>query len=715
MAGTLSVRQPAQTAPPLPEVRQDLSLYPAEADEDGGKLWHLHDPISNRFFRMEERDIELLAVLGLRDAKEVVHVANRLLRARVNEEEVRELAEFLRRNNLVKYDETQKGHYAHALETMKQETWWEAMMRNPIVFRIPLWHPDQFLTNTLPWVRWVGSTPAIVTFVLATLIGFYLVSRQVDQFFTTFQYFFNLSGLAIYLATLFFVKVLHELGHAYVAKAMGCRVPVIGVAFLVGWPVFYTDTSDAWKIADHRKRLLIGSAGVAVELAVASISLLAWSLSPEGVMKSAFFLLATTTWILSVLVNFNPLMRFDGYYLFSDLVRMPNLERRSFTLARWRIREALFGLGVPSPEPYRPWMVVYAFAVWVYRFFLFLGIAILLHNYFFPAAGISLFIAEVYLLIVRPVLGEMREWWELREKITLNGASWRAIAAVSALLLLFFVPWRTDVPAPALVESRYSDVFLPESGQLVSFERTDTPVGEGDVIFTVASPELDHELALVKARYDELSWTQASLGFDANMRSEATVVSSALRTQNQRLRSLFEQRQQMEIKAPFDGKLVDVAPDIQPGDWLPKGSKMGTVVDRDDTRIIAYLLEDALSRVEEGMTARFYPENPEHPAYDATVREISFVGLGQLDKLYLASMFGGDIAVRETDDGFLAMVQSHYRVELDIITDSETPDPRPEQVVRGTVVIDGNAVSPFSQVRRQFVSLFIRETGFSGS
>lgn len=685
-----------------------MTIYPAEADADGTPLWHLHDPLANKFFRLEQRDIQLLAIVGHRSAVEVSHIANKYLRAKVNEADIEELVEFLRRNNLVVCDEEQKGYYRQALETMSQKDWWEQMIRNPIVFRIPLWHPDKFLASSLPYVRWIGSKPAIIVFTIVTLLGFYLVSRQVDQFFATFEHFFNLSGLAIYLGILFFVKILHEFGHAYAAKQLGCRVPVIGVAFLVGWPVFYTDTSDAWKIADRSKRLAIGSAGVGVELVLASISLLLWSLSPEGVLKSAFFLLATTTWLLSIVVNFNPLMRFDGYYLFSDLVRIPNLEKRSFDLAKWWVREAIFGFGDGAPEPVRRWMILYAIGVWVYRFFLFLGIALLLYHYFFRAVGVALFAVQIFILVMRPMLREFGVWWGMRNRMRINRSTLGSSILFCLLTGLLFLPWRTSVHAPALIEGKISEIYSPEAGWLQSNLVEGQIISEGETVFKLSSPQINHELEMVSARHQELKWTYASLGFDAQMRSEATIVGSALRTQNQRLRSLFEKREQLDLKAPFGGMLVDVIPDISTGEWLPKGIRLATVVDRVDVRISAYLLEEELSRVEVGMTARFYPENPEFPTVNATVSNVSFAGSGQLDKLYLASLFGGEIAVREAKDGSLTMVQSHYLIELDVDPKSELPT----QVVRGKIQINGHAISPFSQIKRRVVSLVVRESGF---
>lgn len=690
-----------------PEVRQDLNLYNAGEDEFGRVVWRLHDPLANRFYQLTEDDVELLALVGGRSASEIADEAARLGLARHTDEHIDELLNFLRKNNLVRGDDLQKRLYQETLAFAKQRHWWQMALRNPLFFRIPLWNPDRFLDATLPYVAWLGTRSFLWFLLILGLTGIYLVLQQLDQFLTTFLHFFSWSGLAVYLVALFSVKVLHELGHAYVAKQQGCRVPVIGVAFMVGWPILFTDTSDAWKIPDRDKRLRIGFAGVGVELAIAVLSLFLWVLAPEGAVKSAFFLLATTTWLLSIFVNFNPLMRFDGYYLLSDLTDMPNLEPRTFSMARWWLREKLFGLRVPPPEEPRLWYVFFAFAVWTYRFFLFLGIALLVYSYFFKAAGIALFILEIVYFIARPVFNEVKEWWKLRDQITLNPTTRRTLILLAAGVGLLFIPWQNDVSTAAVFKAKSNDLYLHTAGRLVSLK----PVGgvlEGESVFEFESPALDLRIEEARNRYEELSWSRSSLGFNERLRRERLIVESDLRTQNQKLRTLVEEQLRLTITAPFDGLLVDISPEAVAGDWLPVGQKLATVVDPSDVRVEAYLPEDQLSRIELGMPARFYPENPEHGVIDLEVADIEFMGTPELDNLYLASTFGGNVAVRESPQGDLLTVRSHYKIHLMPVDKSLTVN----QVVRGTAVIEGNRISLFNQIRRRIVAVFIRETGF---
>lgn len=690
-----------------PVVRQDLNLYQAGEDEEGRVTWHLHDPLSNRFFELNEKDIELLALVGHRTAAEIEIEAKKLGISHISEEDIEALLHFLRKNNLVRGDALQKSLYMETLSHAKERDWWELALRNPLFFRIPLWNPDRFLDATLPYVAWLGHKSTFYVLGLIAVLGLYLVLQQIDHFFATFLFFFNASGLATYVLTLLVVKVFHELGHAYTAKQMGCRVPVIGVAFMVGWPILYTDTSDAWKIPDRHKRLRIGAAGVAVEFAIAILALFLWSITPDGALRSVLFLLAATTWILSVFVNFNPLMKFDGYYLFSDLIKMPNLQDRSFAMARWWLREKLFGLGKSPPEEPRIAYVAFAFAVWIYRFFLFLGIALLVYGYFFKAAGIALFVVEIVYFIVRPVYREILEWWKLREEFHINAAMKRTVLILLLAAGLIFIPWQNDVTASATLKAKSNDLYLHTAGRLVSY-KAPGEVRQGETLFNFESSSLDLEIEEASNRFEELSWSRSSLGFDARLRRERLIVESELRTQSQKLRTLVEEQTRLNISAPFDGVLVDISPDAVAGDWLPVGQKLATVVDPAEIKVVAYLPENQLSRIEKGMSARFYPESLEFGVLDLIVEDIEFMGTPELDSLYVASTFGGDVAVRETSEGELVTVQSHYKISLAIVKENVVVD----QIVRGKAIIDGQSISFYDQIRRRFVSVFIRETGF---
>ena len=161
---------------------------------------------------------------------------------------------------------------------------------------------------------------------------------------------FSFEGAVYFTLSLILLKAAHELGHALTASRFGCYVPNMGVAFMLMMPLLYTDVTDSWRLSSRRQRLLIGVAGIAVELALACFATFLWVFLPDGSARGIAFMVATTGWVLSLAFNLNPCLKFDGYYLLADLIGVDNLQPRAFALGRWKLRQILFAPTLEPPE-----------------------------------------------------------------------------------------------------------------------------------------------------------------------------------------------------------------------------------------------------------------------------------------------------------------------------------------------------------------------------
>ena len=179
----------------------------------------------------------------------------------------------------------------------------------------------------------------------------------------------------------------------------------------------------AWKLRSARARLAIASAGILTELTIAALATLGWALAEPGALRDAFFYLATTNWILSLTLNASPFMRFDGYFILSDLLDFPNLHERAGAQARTALRRGILGLDEPWPEHFparqRRGLVAFAIGTWLYRLVLFAGIAVAVYLLFFKVLGIFLFLVEIAWFILLPVWRELRQWWASRAAVAM--------------------------------------------------------------------------------------------------------------------------------------------------------------------------------------------------------------------------------------------------------------------------------------------------------
>jgi len=701
---------PAPGQPGPPRLRRDLTIHPAEAERDGAPAWSLHDPAANQFFRLGSVEADLLALVDGSPADRVAAEAARRFGHRVSEADVATLFAFLRRYNLVDGDPWQQASFVAYHQ--KKPGPLHRMLHSYISFRVPLVRPDRFLAATLPWVRWLGSGWTLAAILLLGLAGLFLASRQWEVFRGTFIHFVSAEGLVAYAVTVTAVKALHELGHAYAAKARGLRIPVIGIAFIVFWPVAYTDATDAWKLKERRDRLVVGAAGVGVEFAIACLSLLLWNLMPDGPARSVAFLMATSTWLLSVLVNLNPLMRFDGYFLFSDLMREPNLETRSHAVGRWWLRRTVFGFSDPPPERPRALLLGYALSIWLYRFLLYTGIAIVVYELFFKLAGIVLFAIEIIYFVGAPIMRELAEWWRRRRDIGLTFALLRSLCLLGLAGLAFMAPWHRTVLAPAVLEARYSPVFAPEGGRVKRLlVHRGERVAAGQLLAELEAPQLAHDLEQARRRLDQLVTERGDLGVQKDLKT-TLVVTAELESQVRLLANLTEAATRLRLVAAHGGTVVDMERGLDgPSEsWVQKGETLFAIVDSADVHLRAYIGEEDLPRLTVGAAARFYPGDGLNPALPVTVGDIDTAGVKTLDDPYVSSVNGGPVLVYRDAAGSQTPVSATYGLRL--IPAPETAGTLPDHVTPGVVMIDARPESLFTHFRRRIIAVLQRESGF---
>ncbi|HEV7368351.1 HlyD family efflux transporter periplasmic adaptor subunit [Arenibaculum sp.] len=707
---------PGAAAPPrrVPPLREELTLHPGPRTRAGVPTWTLQDPANNRFFRIGWAEFEMLSRWELGEMDAIAQAVSRDTTLEIGPERVEAFTRFLAAGNLIQV----RGEQAMGVlvrQVMAQRKHWAAwLLKHYLFFRIPVIRPDRLLAAGAPVFGWLFSPAFLLAALAAAVLGGWLAARQWDAFINSFLHFFSIEGAILAAAALGAAKLLHEFGHAFVAHRYGCRVPTMGLAFLVLWPVLYTDTSEAWKLPSRRQRLAIAAAGMGAELALAAFATLAWSFLPDGPLRSACFLLATTTWILTLAINLNPFMRFDGYYLLADWLDIANLQDRSFALARWWLRERLFGFGDPRPERFAPglerFLILYAFATWIYRFFLFLGIALLVYHLFFKALGILLFAVEIAWFIFRPITNEIGVWIKRRKEVGLNVNSALTLAAVAAAVVLLAVPWRSTVSGAALMRAEQQSVlYAPEAARLERvLVRPGERVAAGQVLFAFSSPDLAHQVAQTRRTVDSLSWRSQVQSLSTDLAERSQVVWRELEQARSQLAGYEAELERLTVAAPFAGTIVDMADPLAPGEWLEPDMPLALVIDARAALIEAYVDEADLSRFAAGAPGWFRADDPAVAPVALRVERIDDASSRVLREPMLSSTHGGSIAARETQDRALVPETPVYRVLLR----PRDPLPAPPRVLRGTVDIEGERESVAARLWRVALGVLVRESGF---
>jgi len=690
-------------------LRDDVLVHQGPEGVYGAPTWMLQDPVRNLFFQIDYPTFEILSRWDFGSASLIVESVNENTPLTITINDIEAVNKFLDAQCLLVRNTPEAVTALIDRADAAKQAWWLKLMHRYLFFRVPLINPDRWLERWLPVAEVILSKQFFIITFAALAFGLFEVSRQWATFQSTLIDTFTFQGFLAYGFALIAVKLLHELGHGFTAKRYGCQVPTMGVAFLVLLPMAYTDTNSVWRLADRHKRLIVATAGIRVELLVAAWATLAWAILPDGALRSAAFFLATLSWVLTLLLNVSPFMRFDGYFVLMDWLGYPNLHARSFAFARWKIREFLFALGEPCPEKasvnFGRFLFVFAVATWIYRFFLFLGIAILIYYAVTKVLGVLLAAVELYWFILSPIIKELRLWWERRKEIKQSRRAKKWGVVVAALLMFFIVPLPVPVSVQAVVRpAQYTDIVLPSAAELTHlWVANGDSVQAGDQLVDFSDPNIRMRKSLAQRRSELADWEYRGMGVGAEPTTSLPLAYRERYLASVEQKSASLSLAKLSFSAPHDGVFKISDPDLEPGQWLPKDTVVGTLVNADgDFEVTAWVEEADINRVSVGTSAHFFNQIGQR-SLAGTVVSIESDAADVLPIPALAVPFGGSILVRQ-QEGQLIPERGIYQVTVRL-----EDQPITQQVQYGQLSLRAKPRSLGGHYIRSALSVFIRE------
>jgi len=590
-------------------LRSDVVLHPGPVDPDGQRSYVLEDPVRGNNFRLGYAEGELLYRLAREpdpDAAAANLYATTTLRPAP--QEIAAFITMLQKEglaNLPTEEVIRREMQGHGSEIRDHEdtshspdtSFLQKIFQGAVFFRIPLLKPDAFLNRALPWVSWLWSRPAGWIYLFCGLTGLMLTLQEIELYFSTVSYLFTPQGAAVFFLCLALLKTGHEFAHAFAVKALGndLHVRSMGVFFIVFWPLFYTDTTDVWKIPDRGQRIWVSAAGVLFEMAVAGIALLMWALLPDGIPRSLMFVLSGTSLISTVFVNLNPFMRFDGYYLLMDLWGIDNLRSRSFAILRHAVRRILLDWkgGVPEIHPHRRGMIVYGILALMYRIFITLSIALAAYHLYSPAFGVIVLFMEIGIFIVRPLWFEVQAVMKASKMI---GSKFRVALTICGFMMLIGLlclpmPRFTHLPCLLMLKGA-NRIDAPSAGQLaMPLPQQGKKIGAGELITRINSDALEHDAR--NAKFDLKSVKTSIEGLGGG--GEQGAYRNWLLAEEDRLKAVCDKMAQaiaqLEIRAPTHGQITDVNEDLYEGAYIASGTYLFTVADADAREVKVFVHE----------------------------------------------------------------------------------------------------------------------------
>jgi putative peptide zinc metalloprotease protein len=455
---------------------------------------------------------------------------------------------------------------------------------SPIAFRVPLFDPDAFLSRWQPWVRPLFSRTSALIWCAVMLAAGVAAAKHAPELAAAGRSLFEPASLVALWFVFPVVKALHELGHGFAVKRWGGEVHEMGILFLVFMPLPYVDASAASAFPEKRRRMLVGAAGIAVELFLAAIATLVWIAVEPGVVRHVAFAVMLVGGLSTLLFNGNPLLRFDGYYVLADAIEIPNLASKGNQYLGAIARRWILGLRHVRPRETAPgepaWLVGYAIASFAYRIIVLLGIALYLAEHFF-VIGVTLALAVLLARIAMPLLRHLS--YVLTDPVVGErrgralAGSLGLVAAIGALLFglpiplhtrsegVIWLPERCQVRAGA--EGFVTDV-LAEPHSVVE---TDQP------LIRIRDASLEARVRALEAERRELA--SRVLALSQQNRVQTEIAQERLAGTEAALARARERASEVLIRSPTEGLFVSASGEDLIGRYIQQGEVVGHVVD----------------------------------------------------------------------------------------------------------------------------------------
>ena len=565
-----------------------------------GERWIiLENPFSNQYFRLRPEAYEFVA--RLRPDRTVEEVwqqcLNRHPDTAPSQESVIQLLSQLYSANLLQYDLAADS--AQLFERYKKRRQREIGFRflNIMFMRFPLLDPDRLLVRTMPVIGKLISPFGALLWLLVVGSGLSIVVDNFGALRTQGQGILAPDNLFLLYTGLIFVKAFHEFGHAYFCRRFGGEVHVMGVMLMIFTPMPYVDATSAWSFRERWKRVLVGSAGMIVEVFIAAIAAFFWARTGPGIVHSIAYNIMFVASVSTVIFNVNPLMRFDGYYILSDLLEIPNLNQRAVQQLRHLAESSLFGVkNSESPAGTRReagWLTIFGITSGLYRLVVFTGILLVVADRFL-IIGIVMALACLISWAVVPVVRFIKY---LASSPRLERVRTRAVGVTAGLaaglvVLLAVVPFPHSFRAPGVVMASQRMVLANQTaGRVTSLlARPGNPVQAGQPLLQLQNTELELALVAAGARLDEVNarLLQAMKEDSAGIAPLARLHDSI----NDQLAKLKADTDHLTVRAPYAGFWVSPTMEDRRESWLERGSNLGQLVNSNSFQFVATVMEE---------------------------------------------------------------------------------------------------------------------------
>jgi len=658
-----------------------------------GRMWHVvQDPSSNQFFRLNEAAYRFVGLLdGRKTVAEVWRICqDQLGDAAPTQGEAIQLLGQLYTSNLLHADlpPDAEGLFKRRRKRIQREV--QGYLTNLLFIRIPLFDPDRFLDAWVGAVSWLFTWFGFVLWAGVIGTGVYFAIENWPKLWSQGQNVLDVANLPFLYLSFVLIKVCHEFGHAFMCKVFGRRtgtggeVHVMGIMFLVFTPMPYVDASSAWAFRSRRQRILVGAGGMIIELGLAAVAAIVWAHTGEGAIHTIAYNAMFIASVSTLLFNANPLLRYDGYYILSDILEIPNLAQRSKQYIYYLVRKYAWSVKQAKDPAHsrgeKAWFVFYGIASTIYRVLICVSILLFVASKLFMF-GVILAVAAAVAWVLVP-LGKFAHYLLTSgELMRVRGRAIGSTVAVLAAIVIGvgFVPASDRFRIEGVVEPvRQEIVHAAADGFVTAVTPSDANslVSSEAPLLTARSPALEAELEGVQAQQRELATRRrAAMTQD---HAQAQILAEQIAALDEREARIRHQLDSLSIRAPFAGEWVSPSIERARGAYIRRGDAVGMIASKAPNVVIrAMASQDVTDMILEGGIREVRIRIKGLPDPEMTGRVIRVVQAGQ-DRLPSAALgygAGGSIRTDPKDPKGVKASERFIPVEIKPDPVYDPPDP----------------------------------------
>ena len=641
-----------------------------------GEIWYvLEDPTAERFHRFTPAIYEVLQLFdGEHTVAEIHDLAGEILEeeAPTQQELIGVLAQLHSADVLATQVEPDTDVFLERMAKMKRMKL-IGQLANPLFLKFPLFDPERITVWGMRFLKPLFSRWGFMLWVAITSVGFYLTALNWEELSADiFDRVLAEENLVLMWFVFPIVKALHEMGHAFMTKAFGGESHEMGVMLLLLMPLPYVDASSASRFRLRRQRVLVGLAGMMVEMLLGTIALLAWVNLEPGMARSIAYNVFFTAGVSTIVFNLNPLLRYDGYYILADMLEIPNLRAKSMNYLLYLLERYIFLVpNRQSPahnDAERNWLALYAPCSFCYRLMVISGIIWAIATQFF-AVGVMIAVTTTIAWAIVPLWKAIKY---LRTSPRLRPVRARALGIAGGFVgCLVMLPMWVPVPLNSMSEGV---VWLPEEGIVRAevegwvkeeLSESDARVAEGDPVMRLDDEFLDANLAVAIAREEELLATiQGHRPTDV---VSMEVAKEQLHTVRELLAELQKDKELLTIRTLSDGVFHLTPGPEHAGRFVQRGEVIGTVMERDNWQVLALVHQDEIDliRSRSGVVqVRFADELEE--IYTAVVIRETPTASKDLPSGAFATAGGGEVLLDPLDPSGRQAFERWFQLEMDV-------------------------------------------------